>query len=142
MYLFGDVIICQQIYIKKIFTLMESECIHSSVSCYFCHLCLARSFCIRLYRNTSFFLMAVWRSSVWMCYKCRNTDGISGFQYFTMVKPYSSEQTCTYNEITPTGLLPSSRIAGSKAIFHFQLRSYCQMVLQKSLPSYSPTYNV
>lgn len=103
----------------KNFLLMESHCIHSSVPCCFCYLCLIRSFCIRIYRNTSLFLMTVWYSNVGMCYKCSNTDGISGFQYFTTSKPYCSEHTYTYNEIIPMELILSNRIADQRVFFIF-----------------------
>lgn len=113
----------------KIFYINGIRRIHFPVPCFFCYLCLIRSFCISIYRNTSFFLMTAWYSNVWMCYKCSNVDELSGyFQYFTVAKPYCSKHICTY-EIILKGLIPSNKIARSKDIFHFQFSNYCQIVL-------------
>lgn len=113
------------IYFKN-FTLMESDILlYLAV---FCYLCLTRSFCIRIYRNTSVFLMTVWFSNVGMCYKCSNTERISGCsQYFTIAKPYCSEHS--YNEIIP-------RVNSQQQ--NCWIKGYFSFSIKQLLPNCSP----
>lgn len=69
-----------------------------------------KSFYTCLYRITSFFLMTVWYSNVWMCYTCLNIlvllNHIAVNILVRIMRLY-------------WWFIPSNRIAGSKGIFHF-----------------------